>query len=503
MTDKHEFGKKDLFKDTKDILDTISPSMCLAKWNQVTLHLGTGTNHSCHHPAVHQTPLVELKRNPSALHNTDYKKQIREKMLNGERPDECDYCWRAEDSAKSAGIDNTFSDRITKSSESWSLPYIEKIKQIGSTGNINPTYVEVDFDATCNFKCAYCMPTYSTTWQQEIKQYGPYKLTQSTLHDLEWLKNNKMLPILAREENPYIDAFWEWWPSLVKDLKVFRITGGEPLLSKNTFKVLDYLIENPQPELEFNINSNLGATDDIIDSFIEKMKIIQKNKCVKMFKLYTSNEAHGKQSEYIRFGINYDKWKNNCHRILSEIPDSYLTVMAAFNVLSLTTFKKMMDDIIEMKHMYTKQPIRKHPVSLDIAYVRWPEHLSAWILPDKYLKYVEDIVTHIYKNLQQTHWPPMSGKGFFDYEVNRAERLYYVIKETMHEMDIDKKMLLRKQFAEYIIEYDKRRGTNFLETFPEYEEFFNHCKNLTVENENTSLFRIIDHRVGLEAGADQ
>jgi hypothetical protein len=131
---------------------------------------------------------------------------------------------------------------------------------------------------------------------------------------------------------------------------------------------------------------------EIVPLWANAKDIHRKNKCVKMFKLYTSNEAHGKQAEYIRFGINYDKWKHNCHRILSEIPDSYLTVMAAFNILSLTTFKKLMDDIIEMKHMYTKQPIRTHPVSLDIAYVRWPEHLVAWILPRKYLKYPKNTV---------------------------------------------------------------------------------------------------------------
>ena len=62
------------------MLDKISPSMCLAKWQQVGIHLHNGQTHSCHHPNTHTIPEAELKHNPSALHNTEYKKQQR-KMI--------------------------------------------------------------------------------------------------------------------------------------------------------------------------------------------------------------------------------------------------------------------------------------------------------------------------------------------------------------------------------------------------------------------------------------
>ena len=46
---------------------------------------------------------------------------------------------------------------------------------------------------------------------------------------------------------------------LFPNLHTFRITGGEPLLSRDTFKVLDYIIENPSvnPMIEISVNSNL------------------------------------------------------------------------------------------------------------------------------------------------------------------------------------------------------------------------------------------------------
>ena len=469
------------FQQTKDLLDKVSPSFCLAKWNQVSIHLGAGMTHSCHHPAAHKIPIEELTISPSALHNTDFKKHQRKMMLEGKRPKECNYCWRAEDAQIGANESAIFSDRITKSAEGWARPYIDDIKQRPWDADVNPTYLEVSFDTTCNFKCAYCSPSYSSSWRQEIEQHGPYQLPDMTLHSLDYLIQTDTMPMPITKYNPYIEAFWKWWPDAVKDLHVFRITGGEPLMSKQVFRVLDYLIENPQPQMEFNINSNLDVPVELMNKFIEKMQIIQEKKAVKTFKVYTSNEAHGKQAEYIRFGLNYDRWLNNCHRVLSEIPDSFLTVMAAYNILSIPSFKLMMDDIIQMKHKYTIQPTRKNPVSLDVPYVRWPEFLAPWVASADFLPYVEDSVTHMFKNIHQMNWPPLCGKGFFDYEVNRFERLFYVIRDEMISLGNNSTKInhLRSQFAEYIIEYDARRGTNFLETFPEFEEFFTQCKMCT------------------------
>jgi hypothetical protein len=471
----------DRYALTKIELDKISPSMCVAKWNQVTIHLGTGQNHSCHHPSTHKIPLSEIAKSPAALHNTQYKKQQRKLMLEGERPGECDYCWRTEDASKSDGEGITYSDRVTKSAEDWAAPHLNAIKDMPWDADVNPTYVEVSFDTACNFKCAYCGPAFSTTWREEIERHGHYNLNGVPLHSLEYLVQTDTMPMPITKPNPYIDAFWKWWPDAVKDMKVFRITGGEPLMSKQVFKVLDFLIENPQPQLEFNINSNLDVPVVLFDQFIKKMKIIQENKAVKKFKVYTSCEAHGKRAEYIRFGMNYDRWLSNCHRVLAEISDSQLTVMAAYNILSMSSFKDLMNDVIDMKFKYTEQPHRANPVSLDVPYVRWPEHLAAWVAPYEHLHYVEESVTHMFKNLQQMHWLPLCGKGFFDYEVNRFKRLFYVIREEMASLHSDRELTKHKwaQFADYITEYDRRRGTNFVETFPEYAEFYEKCKKCT------------------------
>jgi len=84
-------------RQVKVVLDQTGPGFCLAKWYHVSMHLHTGTNHSCYHPMPHFVPLEEIQRHPAALHNSDYKKQQRKAMLEGERPKECSYCWDIED----------------------------------------------------------------------------------------------------------------------------------------------------------------------------------------------------------------------------------------------------------------------------------------------------------------------------------------------------------------------------------------------------------------------
>ncbi len=189
-------------------LDAISPSMCYAKWAQVSMHLHNGMTHRCYHPPTHKIPLAELEVNPSALHNTEEKKEQRRQMLAGERPDGCSYCWRIEDVGGR-------SDRVYRSGEYWAQNAREDIADAGADGNINPRYVEVNFNQACNFKCSYCSPHLSNSWEKEIKEYGPYDIVGGEHNNIDSLKNSGLMPLkLSQAENPYVTAFWKWWPDM-------------------------------------------------------------------------------------------------------------------------------------------------------------------------------------------------------------------------------------------------------------------------------------------------
>lgn len=464
--------ERQYFEQFKQELDAISPSMCYAKWKQVTLHLHNGFTHSCHHPAPHKIPLEEIKYDVSALHNTSFKKSQRELMLKGERPSECDYCWRTEDASTNK---DTYSDRVTKSLQPWADKKSE-ILEAGSTKNINPSYLEVSFSNACNFKCSYCSPEVSSTWMEEIKKWGGYPTSQN-FNNLDWIKQQEKIPIPQKDTNPYVDAFWEWWPDLYPDLHTFRITGGEPLMSRHTFKVLDYIIENPNPKLELSINSNLVVPDALIQKLIEKAKRIQGDGLIREFKVYTSCEAHKQKAEYIRHGLDYNKWIDNCYRILDEIPQSRLVNMATYNALSVTSFQDFMADFLSLRREFNTGPERRNPVNFDISYLRWPPHQAIFVLDRSYLQTIEDTVTYMYRNKEHGYWPPLCGNGFYDYEINKMQRIHAVFKDAYYKGK-PQEMQNRRDFVRFVDEHDRRRATDFLKTFPEMEDFYFECKSL-------------------------
>lgn len=451
----------------KKKLDTVSRSFCLAKWFQVTLHLQNGFNHSCHHPGAVRTPVQELENNVSALHNTKFKKKRRKEMLEGIRCGECQYCWNIEDLPG----DHT-SDRTIKSSAAWALPHFDKVLSQPWDADINPTYVEVSFSNVCNFKCSYCSPVYSSQWVGEVERFGPYP-TSSNFNDLEYLKQIKEMPIHHTEENPYVDAFWKWWPDLVKDLEVFRITGGEPLLDKNTFKVFDFLYENPQPNLEFAINTNGCVPDKNIKLFIEKVRKLEDNNCIKSFQIFTSADTAGKQAEYIRNGLDYNQWKKNIDLLLTSLPKTRITIMCTTNILSVTNFKPLLEFVLEMKLKHFK-PTRNMPLSISMSVLRWPGHQNVGILTDDFNSSMDESLAYM-KEFQENANGNECYLGFFEFEIERMERFIQTMKSGTEE--IKNIPQLRKDFVAFVDEHDRRRGTNFLETFPELEDFYKLCKN--------------------------
>jgi organic radical activating enzyme len=455
--------------DFRDELNAVSGSFCIAKWKQVTLHLQTGHTHSCHHPTTHLVPLTEVVINPAALHNTKYKKQQRKMMLNGQRPPECDYCWRVEDSGP-----DVLSDRVYKSSDSWARKHLKECSDTPWDWDVAPSYLEVSFSSVCNFKCSYCTPEVSSKWMEEVQQHGAYP-TSTRFGDISWLKQAGKFPIPHNEYNPYVDAFWAWWPTIYDKLEHFRVTGGEPLLAKDTFRVLDYVIEHPNPELDLSINSNMCIPDGLLDKFIEKIKVICAEKKVKKFKIFTSCDAHGKAAEYIRDGLDYEQWKRNVQRVLDEVPECTFTIMSTYNALSISTYMDFLKDVVEIKRKYGGPEGRNSPFILDTPYLRHPPHQAMFILPNSWAEKIKEQVDYVYSNLEDPKSLDMANRGFYSWEADKFNRLHELMI-TKPEM-AGKVTREQKDFVAFVDEHDRRRGTNFAEVFPEYIELYNFWKN--------------------------
>ena len=461
------------FVQMKERLDSVGCGFCLAKWTQVTMHLHDGTTHSCHHPAPHKIGLRELKKNPTALHNSLQKKKARKEMLDGQRPSECGYCWNVEDNSKS------FSDRVFKSEEEWSKPFFDDIKKSDWKDNYLPKYVEVSFSNTCNFKCGYCGPSYSSKWVEEMRQHGEFS-TGDGFNSLAQLEKDDMLPIPQKEENPYVEAFWKWWPELYKSMDTFRITGGEPLLSKDTFKVLDEIIQTKEPnrDLKLSINSNLCVDDKLIDKLIEKAKDIIDDERVREFIIYTSVDTYGEQAEFIRFGLEFDRLFKNIDKILTKLPQVTIVVMSTFNIFSPFNYEKLVRKIYEykVKHFNTER-FWNSPIILDTSYLRYPDFLSFRLLKGYLdISYFENVENYMkffssYRSLNSYALEEPSDSGFSLKEIEKITRIKDIfVQDSKSNIEFNESKI---KFKKYILDYEKRRNVNCYETFPELKTFLN------------------------------
>jgi hypothetical protein len=422
---------KDKLKQIKDKLNIVGPGFCLEKWTNSRIYLHTGNTHSCHHPRPHFISIEEIAKSPSALHNTIYKKEQRRQMLEGQRPSECEYCWKVEDSNP-----NIFSDRHIASSRDHSIKDFDIITNSSWDKNHNPSFLEISFSNVCNFACAYCNPNLSSKWLGEIEQYGAYP-TSANYNSL----GGKIY--LEKEDNPYVDAFWKWWPEVYPGLDTLRVTGGEPLLTKHTYKLIERISQVPNPKLNLSFNSNFGVD---MTKFINAMSKITVGKDVNKIRIFTSNESHGLKSEYIRYGIDYNVWLSNIELVLEALPDINVGIMVTYNILAVSSFTMFLKDIKNITDRFGT-----NRVTMSIQYLRDPSFLDIRLLPKEWRSYLEESLDYIESN-------------FNDPEA--VEKFKQVI--AYFDTEIEDKELKLQDLKMFIKEYDLRRKLNFSSVFPEY-----------------------------------
>jgi organic radical activating enzyme len=435
----------------KDRLNAVSPSFCAMKWLHQTLYLHTGDNHSCYHPRPHHIGLDEIAENPSALHNTKWKKEQRKQMLEGKRPQECYYCWNIENLEG-----NHYSDRMFHSSSDFAAPLIETLGKMPWDANINPKYLEVSFGNGCNYRCGYCSPQASTLWMDEIKKHGNHDLTYNQ-YGIDFLENGTYYG--PNDENPYIDAFWKWWPDLRKDLHTLRITGGEPLMNPGVMQFLDILEKEPSPQLHLSINSNLGVTFNKVDRMYDRVQSLLEQGKIRRFTLYTSLEGWGPQAEYMRTGLKSEHWERNFKEALNR--GCEVNIMCTYNILCVATFHKFLEKIVEWRKEYGKL------VRFDTPYLKEPPHWMITILTQDFHAKQDEILKFI-----------ADRRDVFDAtEYEKMKR----VTNYMHTHPITEEQIRagRRDFYSFFTENDKRIvGLGLLELFPEYRDFYYLCKEV-------------------------
>ena len=428
----------------QQVLDTKSSSFCAAKWYNATVWLGSGQTTSCHHPPAHAIDAEAIKTRPSAIHNTDQKKQDRQMMLAGERPPGCEYCWKIED----MGVD-AVSDRVYKS-KIYPIKVLEEAYNTPPSEDVNLRTLEIAFDRTCQFACSYCNPAFSTTWAKDIKNNGAYENLISDGRNHFTHEHNSSQLYKFSETNPYTEAFFEWWETdLHRTLQELRITGGEPTMSGELWKLIDWFKANKgRSQTRLAINSNMGMDR------LKLLELVEKTQDIPHLEIYTSNEAFEAQAEYIRDGLDYDLWMHNVQELLEHDHIRAVHVMCTINALCLDSLDTFLDQLVRLKKVYGR-----NRVNFTLNILRFPSFQSALVLPE-YLKiyYRNRLIQWMIKHKDQEY--------LHEHEINHTNRLINYLDQvkTPHSEAFDMPKLYN-DFKEFYTQYDQRRNKNFQVTF--------------------------------------
>ena len=150
--------------------------------------------------------------------------------------------------------------------------------------------------------------------------------------------------------------------------------------------------------------------------------------------------------------------------------------MSTYNALSVFNYNKLITEVYGLKQTYgSSDRYWNSATFLDTSYLRYPQHQTIKVLP---MEFSENILKQS-KLISYYSTPSFDGNqiGYSDVERQKVKRLYDWMITPQDEKTLSHD---RYNFYQHFKEHDKRRGTDFLKTFPELEEFYNTCKDIKI-----------------------
>jgi hypothetical protein len=242
------------------------------------------------------------------------------------------------------------------------------------------------------------------------------------------------------------------------------MTGGEPLMDRNTYRVFDWVLEHPNPQLHLNVTSNFSVEDQLFEKYIDYVKRLCTPDIEHFMQYVSLDSGIPAQAEYIRHGLDYQRMASNVERYLRDIPyRNSLTFIITMNNLSVTGFRAYMEWILRLREEHSKTYQR---VWFDTPVLRQPVWQSLQLLPESYASKLEECADWMQTQVTT------GMVGFRDYEVQRLRRDIAWMREGQKKDN----SVAKADFYRFFNEHDQRRGTDFLKAFPEMRGWWSECE---------------------------
>ena len=412
-----------------------SDTACLLKWAWSTVFLTLGTSASCHRTDGAKIPVDNFE----SFHNLPNKLEARQKMLEGQWPKGgCEYCEKIE----VAGGTSDRQYQLNAGHEKDRTP--EELLTDPTALEVVPTILEVYFNNTCNMACLYCGSHFSSKWEEENKRFGEFKQGK-----VQFGRSFNSNPDYDR----MVSDFWKYLTDhdRYKKIRYFHILGGEPFFQKEFDDSLDFWENHHNPEIVFNIITNLKVPPKKFRAYIDRFEKMVESGSLKRLQITGSIDAWGPQEEYVRWGLDLDEWRENFEYCLNK-DWIVLCINGCITALTIKTMPELMENIVA----WNKQRNPWNPISYSFMTATQPSYMD----------------------------PSIFGPGVFDEDFEKIKAAM-PCEKPQELASIEHMEGIQKQIANapknlqsindlkvYLNEIDRRRGTDWRELFPWLNQTF-------------------------------
>ena len=405
---------------------------CQLKWNHSTVFLTMGTTASCHRVTHDPIQIVDGKIN---FHNIPQKLEARTKMLNGQWPGRgCEHCKLTEDAGGQ-------SDRMNHlNMQGVYAP--KELEQNLNAVEVTPTQLEIYFSNTCNLKCIYCNSLFSSTIDNENRIHGEFMQGR-----LNVFGEHVRIPgkVSVHPDMELLNQkLFEWLNLNIKHLRKIIILGGEPFLQKETEKLINFLESNKNPQLDLVLFSNLTVDTQRVQDWLKRLWVLVEKKKINNLQVVGSLDCWGPQAEYVRNGLDLQKFTSNFEFILKNTKIT-ATINSAVMALTIPTMPELVVKINEWSN------IRKVYWSMMKAGDAGRPYLNPTIFGDKVLDLGINQSIELFNTQNDT------------IKIGYLNNLKGIAQESRKtEPDLHQQKLLKV----YLEELDRRRNTDYKKLFP-------------------------------------
>jgi radical SAM protein with 4Fe4S-binding SPASM domain len=386
-----------------------SKTLCIYPWIHIYANPDGSVLPCC--VANHHKHMGNVRNNTiEEIWNGDKYKTMRQKMLAGERCDECSGCYHQEDN----GIESIRQGKNKTYQEYMHL--VDNTNPDGSLNEMTLRHFDIRWSNICNFKCRSCSSTYSSTWAQEDVANG----------------HNKTVYIIAGGNNN--DQLYDQFLPHFANIKTFYFAGGEPLLTDKHYAILEHLISIGKTDVSIEYNTNLSILKYKNKSVIDLWK--------KFSNVYVdvSIDSWGDRAEFIREGTDWKTIEENIRTIKKEVPHVKLHTGSVISVFNIYTIPEFLD------YLFKNNLFDQNTYAPYFYNIITPEIFSVDILDNNFKNLIID---------------KLSSVDYGEQINQQIQKVITYVKNSTYNPE------LKEQFLSSTFYFDNIRNRNFLETFPE------------------------------------